>query len=111
MVFPREVRSASGVSRTEHKKGRLWGQKSVEGIVVGDLKKPPTIGRAIRVCARADQAAEDPVGTGLGAGGQRVKPGAPGSGTESRMARADPERPAVGPGPSIEAVRQFGNLR
>ena len=31
-------------------------------------------------------------------------------GTEARMARADPERPTVGRGPSIEAVRQPGNL-
>jgi len=32
-------------------------------------------------------------------------------GTEARMARADPERPATGQGPSIEAVTQPGNLK
>ena len=32
-------------------------------------------------------------------------------GTEARMARADPERPAAGPGPSMEAVLQPGNLK
>ena len=34
-----------------------------------------------------------------------------GRGTEARMARADPERPATGPGPSMEAVLQPGNLK
>ena len=32
-------------------------------------------------------------------------------GTEARMARADPERPAAGRGPSMEAVVEPGNLR
>ena len=32
-------------------------------------------------------------------------------GTKARMARADPERPAAGPGPSMEAVVQPGNLK
>ena len=34
-----------------------------------------------------------------------------GQGTEARTARADPERPAAGPGPSMEAVLQPGNLK
>ena len=34
-----------------------------------------------------------------------------GQGTEARMARAEPERPAAGPGPSMEAVLEPGNLR
>ena len=34
-----------------------------------------------------------------------------GQGTEARMARADPERPATGPGPSMEAALQPGNLK
>ena len=32
-------------------------------------------------------------------------------GTEARMARADPERPAAGPGPSMAAALQPGNLK
>ena len=32
-------------------------------------------------------------------------------GTEARMARAAPERPAAGPGPSMEAALQPGNLK
>ena len=41
-----------------------------------------------------------------------VKPGAPGGqGTEASMARAAPERPAAGPGPSLEAVLQLGNVK
>ena len=32
-------------------------------------------------------------------------------GTEARMARAEPEHPAAGPGPSMEAVLQPGNLK
>ena len=32
-------------------------------------------------------------------------------GTEARMARVAPERPAAGQGPSMEAVIQPGNLR
>ena len=36
---------------------------------------------------------------------------AEGQRTEASMARADPERSAAGPGPSMEAVHQPGNLK
>ena len=110
-VLPREVCVVSGIpGLSGSARTVIAAQKSAEGIVVDSLTKARTTDRVSRP-VRSLQAKRQNIQLELAlepvVKGEARSPGP--RGTEACMARADPERPAAGRGPSMEEVVEPGN--
>ena len=87
-------------------------QKSAEGIVAGSPAKARTTDRASRTATlmrTRRQNIQLELALEPAAKGEARSPDT--QGTEARTARAEPERPAAGQQPSMEAVVEPGNLK